>query len=368
MKIEVIDTNVASYGRKHISKVAWENSRPHGDDLKLKEILKLDLPVNEIPTAVLFIESTILEREIFVTLRNHVMWAQTSRVQNILKFNYPKVFTEEENIFFENQRNKMLTDSQTGVRQDEYRKHLPLMSNTKYTISVSMRDLIKLMKFFEEAAENIPHLKELFSQSAKTIYNVLYNYFLISDKEIAKYKLKPILTPILSRQDGRVGDAVVVHTLMPLSLRAQLARHRQLLIQDNLFELMMQKDISMQTNEMLVSVQVTGLISDWIEVIKKRNCWIAQYDLWSDLLNKAIKLTGIPEENLLPCSDGKCPYEGDAEARYTNKDPNAPCPIHAQLTERSVTTSQLKEMDFQAVQDNRSEFWFKKIECFNESA
>ena len=81
MKVEI--TNVANIN--HAMK-AWTVSRPNDKDTSLRDILKLDLPVNEFINVNLVIESTIIEREIITTMRNHVMWAQTSRVQDVLAF------------------------------------------------------------------------------------------------------------------------------------------------------------------------------------------------------------------------------------------------------------------------------------------
>jgi hypothetical protein len=115
---------------------------------------------------------------------------------------------------------------------------------------------------------------------------------------------------------------------------------------------------------MLVNVQVSGLMEDWHEVISKRSCWIAQYDLWSELLNQASSFFE-DKQDLLPCANGSCPYDGDAQARYTKEDPNAPCPIHASLNSRGVSTDQLIEMREQADSDKRPMFWYEKINSFN---
>ena len=93
MKIEIISDDryvlkTSSIGKsyKHLAREAWELSRSKDDETPLKRILSIDAPVNEIPSLVLNIECTILEREIFASYRDHVMWARTSRVDNPLEF------------------------------------------------------------------------------------------------------------------------------------------------------------------------------------------------------------------------------------------------------------------------------------------
>lgn len=359
MQIKLIDSN---YKAAHPSSTAWRNSRPDNTPIPLDEILQLDLPVNEMPMATLFIESTILEREIIVSLRNHVMWAQTSRVQDILNFTYPDCFGVNEYEYFEGQRQKMQEDSEKGIRQDGFRRHLPLMSLTKHTVNLSMRDIITLTKYFLKLAENAPHVQELFNDTADCFLGVLFDVFGFSPSFIEKYRAKPVLRNINNRINHASceGDIIIVSTVMSLSLRAQLARHRNLTIQDNLEALILQDDIAYQSIEMPVVVQVSGLAEDWLEVIKKRSCWIAQYDLWSDLLNKASAFFEDPQ-TLLPCANGACPYDGDAKARYTEEDPNAPCPIHAQISNTPVRIDQITEMNSQWHEDKRPSFWMSKI-------
>jgi len=362
MKIEVVETNV---NEVHPSILAWNNSRPDNTPIPLDEILQLDLPVNEIPMATLFIESTILEREIIVSARNHVMWAQTSRVQNVLEFTYPKELPLECKQYYERQRNRMEKAQSMGMRQDEYRKILPVMANTKYTVNMSMRDLVKLLKYFESLSKEYSHLSPVLDNSVSAIKELLGNVFGFEYRHTNEYKTKSLLQPIMTPQDGLVGNVLSLTARLPLSLRAQLARHRQLIIEDNLVALMSSDTILFQDNEMPVDICVTGLQQDWRDVLTKRSCWIAHYNLWSPLLNKVEKYLHLGE-SALPCYfSGKCPYDGDAKARYTDEDPNAPCPIHARLYKKSVTTDQLNQMYFQQAADERPEFWADEIAGFN---
>lgn len=362
MKIKKLRSNYDSDLIKHPSMEAWENSRPNNSPLELGKILSLDLPVNEIPTITLFIESTILEREIITTLRNHVMWAQTSRVQNILEFEYPDELWEH-STHFEDVREQMINEADNGIRQDSYRRKLPIMSNCKYTVNLSMRDMIHLYKFFCKISKENPHLSDIFDSSCTSFYGVLSNVFAINSIHIDSYKQRPILNTIERSDSGLVGDTLVINANLPISLRAQLVRHRALHIQDNLLELMSDKSIMKKDNEMIVNVQVSGLVSDWTEIIRKRSCWIAQYDLWKEILDKAEKFLNLGTSGL-PCHSGSCPFDGDADARYTKEDPNAPCPIHAKLSLKPLSSQQIIECKTQYSLDKRPEFWLKEIENF----
>lgn len=362
MKIKLINSNLND--NDHPSETAWNNSRPNNSPLHLKQILSLDLPVNEMPTANLFIESTILEREIFLTPRNHSCWAQTSRVQDVLKFTTPEYFDNNNKfmIFSELSRAVMSDDKQSGIKQDEYRKYLPIMSNTKYTVNLSMRDLIHFYKFFERLSADMSysHLLEMCKSAMYEIYKILKNVFEIDYDEIKIYKPRMILNHIKTKASGVVGDTLVINTNLSINLRAQLARHRSLHLQDNLLDLMKNKSIINSNNELMINVQVSGLIDDWIEIIRKRSCWIAHYSLWKDLLNKAEKYLSLGK-NGLPCHDGNCPYDGDARARYTKEDPNPPCPIHAKMNNIKVIKCHGEDMYSQLESDQRSEFWIESV-------
>lgn len=359
MKIKILRSNYSSGNDYHPSLEAWENSRPNNTPIKLEKILSLDLPVNEIPMITLFIESTILEREIILTMRNHVAWAQTSRVQNILEFDYPKELLDHKE-YFESVRELMINLDEQGVRQDEYRKHLPIMSLTKYTVNLSMRDMIHLCKFFIKLSASHDHLKSVFFSSFSAFHEVLNSFFGLSAENIGSYKQRQILKPIEKPQSGLIGDTLVINTRLSLSLRAQLVRHRALHIQDNLLDLMSKKSIIESENQMMIEVQVSGLVSDWTDIIRKRSCWIAQYDLWKDLLDKAESFLNLGTSSL-PCHSGSCPYDGDARARYTKEDPNAPCPVHAKLNLIPINADQLEEIKDQYESDKRPEFWKNEI-------
>ena len=95
MQIRLVSENIIekswSGDTRHLSDVAWVDSR-HDDGTKLTDILKNDLPVNDIPSVVLSITSTIAEREVITSFTDHVMWARTSRVDDPLDFTVDEVF------------------------------------------------------------------------------------------------------------------------------------------------------------------------------------------------------------------------------------------------------------------------------------
>jgi len=362
MKIEVVNHNLV-YLQEHPSVKAWKYSRPKDTDSKLDDILNLDLPVNEMFVFNLQIESTILEREIIASMKLP-MWARSSRVYNVLNFVVDSEIYNRWSNTFENSRTAMLAVSSDGERQDEYRRFLPMFSLTEYTLQISMRDLIRLFLYFNFLQFNVDYLHDFFERACDRILSVLTNFSLVTSDNIKRYKFKNLLPANTNEWESySVSDYLVICSKLPMSLRAQLIRHRALNVRDNLFELLSNPNFIGSDLTTEVNVEVSGHVDDFKDVLMKRSCWAAQYNLWSPFLNQIEEMIGGGLDNL-PCHAGACPYSKDVELRYTDKDPNAPCPIHASINKRSLSTNQLIEIRNQYEQDKRPKFWIDEIDAF----
>jgi len=344
---------------------AWKNSRPNETRSNFDDIIGLDLPVNEFAQINLFIESSMIEREIFTTLRNHVMWAQTSRVQNVFEFevdaNHPSHLAD----YYEDIRGEMIALSDTGVRQDEYRLKLPLMSLTKYSISTTIRGIVKAAMYFEHLAEETI-LTDVFRCAANELFSVLFSIGIDRD-EVCDYKLHKFLDEELCESDfginsgsSSINDGVIVVSgELPFHLRSQLVRHRGIGIKDNLFQFLQYESIWEKNMEDKLQVVAYGIESDFKEVVSKRSCWVAHYKIWGNYLNLINKQMG---ENSLPCAGGHCPFNADAMLRFEGKDPNPPCPIHCNINKLDPTLKQIDEMRILVIADNREMgFWGHQI-------
>ena len=153
MKIEIISDDRVSSG-KNLSRVAWELSRSPDDTTPLDTILSIDAPVNEIPSVVMSVQCTILEREIFASFRDHVMWARTSRVDAPSEFVVPEYFQlSEDNDKIILLKEKIKADMDAGIIQDEYRLHMPISAMTSFTTRLSWRGLVKIYKLYQQLAK-----------------------------------------------------------------------------------------------------------------------------------------------------------------------------------------------------------------------
>jgi len=357
MKIEIISDDRVSSG-KNLSRVAWELSRSPDDTTPLDTILSIDAPVNEIPSIVMSVQCTILEREIFASFRDHVMWARTSRVDAPSEFVVPEYFQlSEDNATIMLLKQKIKADMDAGIIQDEYRLHMPICAMTSFTTRLSWRGLIKIYKLYEYLA-------------------TINEYFVVGKTELNnKFQLHKyagnysFVNPIPMLQDnemvnGNIGPVVTVFQEMTIGLRAQVVRHRNYTIKDNLMEIIKSKDCWTRTLGDKIKISISAEIEFWKTVVNKRQCWIAQYGIWKDIIIVAQEYISISEQDL-PCNKGFCPYTRDAELRHTDDDPGAPCPIHSDLTSTPIAQ---KYMDMVRIEASyRPAFWQKHIDKLEDA-
>ena len=353
MKLEIISDDRLSSDGKNLSRVAWELSRTPDDTTPLDTILSIDAPVNEIPSVVMSVECTILEREVFASFRDHVMWARTSRVDAPSEFDVPDYFkyseTMDDIVLLKNRIN---ADMKAGIIQDEYRLHMPICAKTSFTTRLSWRGLIKIYKLYKELAKideyYIIGKTELDNKFQLHKYADNYSY------------VDPI--PMLQKNEmvsGKSGPIVTVFQEMTIGLRAQVVRHRNYTIKDNLMEIIKAKDCWTRTLGDKIKISISAEIDFWKTVVNKRQCWIAQYGIWKDIIVVAQEYITIGEQDL-PCNKGFCPYTRDAELRHTDDDPGAPCPIHSNLTSTPIDEKYMPMVRIEA--SYRPAFWQKHIE------
>ncbi len=348
-----------------LSKHIWDFSRPQGHNMDLDRILSVDAPVNEFPTITLRLTSTILEREVIASMRDHTMWAQGSRVEDPTKWEIPEHIMNLYPRDFRRLKQEMIDLKSTGVRQDEYRLLTPVLSYTSYAIKISLRSLVKLALHFEELGkDSLSNVSGIFRDSATDLWRMVNELTRHRVDELKAYRyidLTPALGPLAMTTD-RVGDFVVVGAYIPFSLRTHLIRHRSLFMKDDLKNFVADHGVGATLSDK-IRVQAAGTDEAWTEVITKRSCWMAHYGMWSDIIRR---VQGMFPTHLLPCNDGRCPFPADAELRYTDADPNPPCPIHAALHDIPVSERVMDQMAELVHNDNRGLFWTEQIQALEE--
>lgn len=335
MKIEILKIDDLD-----ILNDAWKISRPGEPSDDITNILSIDAPINDIPCAVLHITSSIGEREVFASARDHVMWAKTSRVSDPTEWEMQ--FTPTLKALHDEQ----LAMKESGVPQDVYRMHMPLGAVTEYTIRISIRSLVKLSDYFKYL-----HIDNI------ALEKVLLGW--IGDCKRPNYKLTKFMSGISNSADGVVGDFLVLTIRATLALRAQAIRHKQFIVKDDLEEILKSdswNEIPVKTE---INMQLCASVEFWRSILEKRSCWMAQYGLWSPVMERVQQYLPITE-HMLPCKD-YCVYGKDAENRYTDNDPGSPCPKHVIINKRTITQQQKDDITKQFEFEQRPQFWRRII-------
>ena len=349
----------------------WRLSRDVNSVVKWEDVFTVDVPVNELPTChLLFEDFTILEREIFMSPRNHVAWARTSHVDDPLKFEVP--YEIEKNMtrgFVDKCRTDMTNRKEAGASQDEWRENLPIMSTTSWTERISFRDLVKITGYFYRLCDDhrvnlfIRHRLKRVAIELESIIDKFTRSPAATDMVLRKYQKADFLREgLISVFNGKSSSAgfMTIGLVVPIWMRAQIVRHRNLAFVDDFHaRVLCNKDVLEMTNKDELFMEVVATIDFWKSVLVKRSCWLAQdslafgKDLWARLIEQA----GM-DETMLPCADGSCPYSKDAALRLTDADPGTPCPRYCNIN-KIDKAPYLNDMKTAA--NSRPDYWIKEI-------
>lgn len=359
--------NVKIINAMRSAKKAWEISRPLDNNTPVEEIIKLDLPVSEFDVFHVVFTAPIFIREIFATDRKHIMWAQTSRVENVLEFTIDDDFYHVPGIGpdlkrFADEKRSLMEFNSRKMRQDDYRLDLPIFSNTTFSLVLSRRDYVRYMLWFREMAiESIEN--RIANRAFYLAFVCMLSELNLSDEEAGVDLRKTIEYKIPNYMDskmnpiGEFGDYKSIQFKIPMYLRAQLVRHRNIEVyKDNFIDVFVNSDMGhLKTIRDEITANVIASKKTLSEIAEKRNCWVAQYSIWKDFL--------LQIEFSLPCDCGHCPFEKDVMLRVDGLDPNPPCPIF--LRKKNLLASdETKDKIIKMIDDDNRDkkFWTTYLE------
>jgi hypothetical protein len=131
------------------------------------------------------------------------------------------------------------------------------------------------------------------------------------------------------------------------------------MLRDNLWELMLDPDVFSFSISHPMDVEFACTQEVAAKLVTKRNCWIAQEDLWAPV----IRLINSQGQMALPCSNGPCTAQRDNQLRKEGKDPAPPCPRYARLHEELFTPEQKERAtDYLALKPTTKDFWREELE------
>jgi len=299
-------------------------------------------------------------------MRDHTMWARTSRVDDAINFKIPSVLNKyiKYKEYADHARYRMIKGKAKGNRQDEYRLFLPLFSLTSYTMSINLRSLIVIQKYFSHLKVSSADigLKELYHDAANA-FKFMIEQFIPDASFLSEVSHKEILPRVEEIRSGKIADFITFSGSIPFSLRTHLIRHRMIFMNDQLKEMATHSEFHSLNLKTEMSVSITSNVQFWADIVTKRSCWLVHYSMWSQIIKEIFKF--IPElgEEILPCNGNgnKCCYEEDVKSRLYNRDPNPPCPIYLNSKDIPITKEMKQNISKQFVLDSRPIFWTKHI-------
>lgn len=346
---------------------AWRLSRPNESAFNVDDVLAIDVPVNEFADVILEVTAPILLREIICTLREHIVWARTSRVDDLSNWPvWPGVA--------EDRRIKELKEQydQSRAAQDQRRMMLPLAYVTGFSLKLSLRTYIKLICMFRKMAMS-GNYDVAFRALCREMHNELAKHTefmpskvkrIIEEEGYQPLELFDVYVPGGFGQFGYANhEHGIVTVYLPnisIALRAQIVRHRPIIFNDN-FPAYFSETGLICRQDAVVQMQLAMSVTTAEALIKKRNCWIAQTDIWREVVEKLNTVVDSESGLSLPCSNGKCPFERDNRLRIEGKDPNPPCPRYANLYDEPLTDVQYLAAAEYAKERPEFNFWKKEL-------
>lgn len=354
-----IDVKLESYGSITQIKTAWEVSRPADIDPQIGNILKMDVPVNEFLNLHFTATAPIVVREIICSLRNHVVWARSSRVDDLTNWKVWEQVTNEQMDELLAKHDKMMQEMNSR-HQDDFRRLLPLAYMTTFSFQMSLRDFVKLAIWSDR--EGVVVMKN-FCRCCVLAINagavpLLGEWIdrLIANRSYSVGDLLPM--PELNSNYAKFGAFIGVSTTITLGLRAQLIRHRAISFADN-FSWYIDNDCLTRDMTWTLQTEIIMHRDFALQLVRKRSCWIAQTDLWAPIINRLTSAIG--GERALPCHDGQCRFKRDNDLRKAGKDPSPPCPVAAKLNNEKLTPAQSVAAFEYAKNRPSVQFWNKEI-------
>jgi len=334
---------------------AWRLSRPQDQNPDMNAVLRMDTPVNEFCHFTFDITAPILIRELICSERDHIIWARSSRVDDLGVWPVWQAAHAINADVFDEAYARMLDQSAAGAHQDEFRQQLPLCYMTRFMYRVSWRKLAALMRSVRKLLTTLPveslartMLGEFHRNILMALWNgvteVQYLHFLNSLHYYRPHELFPLIGGGFTK--GRAGDMVAFSCAASIALRAQLVRHRSVVVTDTMRNYLTDDALLQGTLASSVLMDIVMEKSFAVHLVRQRSCWIAQSELWQPILDPLYDVLGLHKNwPALPCDvDGRCTYQRDNDLRLAGKDPAPPCPIACRLTQQPMRAKQAMQV------------------------
>lgn len=362
---------------------AWLFSRPKltMEQINSEEIAKFNSQLADFGRVHVQIVAPILFREIFVMDRTNSIWARSSRADNIDDVWPITEYVDDDSMSEISKLALIFERSKSNKAQDQYRMGLPLGYMTSLSVYFSPRSLVRMISTMEFLAAQRQNVSKVAADIAAGLTDIAIRIGLPVLYMLKSIDRVPFINAIPYEQMNieqpkfaTFGNHILMRLYTTLALRAQLIRHRNLSVVDNLSSHFNDHErIFAKTISTPIYMEVSGDKSSWEHVVGNRSCWIAQNDIWENIINEYTKAVdgGIPK---LPCNNGQCPFLLDNNLRIAGKDPNPPCPRAISLSPRSMLESKfdadtLLKMQSKYVKETGrpKKYWHDQMEAMTKS-
>lgn len=304
-------------------KEAWITSRPgfNHDDFDISKIGVMDLSLNSMKMYHLEIGSSVLFRDIMLSLRPIFPWARSVRSAPITLENLDissEIAWGFEDIIY------TINTIKSGVQQDIARRYLPISLYTVFSVLIDHRTLVGFIKAIESLGnDRIKIYSNLLSK-------IVPEYDLSSIKDLSKNYLISN-SEIESEGTHKIGNMLFGNFSIKYALASQFIRQHQSKIKSGMWNGMPFYGEYKRTQDDIVDVVFYSDIESYDNTMRLRSHWFADWSpgMWEDIVYDYIKDMSIEEFwDFIPNGNGKKdPYYRDMLSRVNGEEHNLPCPI-----------------------------------------
>lgn len=308
---------------------AWNTSRPNfkPGDISLEEIRRMDLSLNSMKVYTLEVRSSVIFRDLLLSLRPIQCWAQSTRSaplnRHTLRLSEEYSHLEED----DKKIDEMIRRFDAGESRDKVRDLLTTSISTVYTVTIDHRVLMAFCKSLQELDLDT---FSLYGAMILTAINGWGDFF-----ESTVQPIHPFVTitdeESKSFRTERAGGMIFGYYEMKCAMAAQFLRQHYSKIKIGYWDLvpgLLTRSLS-QSDTIPVAFYIDE--ASYHRLMAMRSHWALDWsmDMWGPLIGDYTS-TMTPDEfwDFLPNGGGKKdPYWADVYNRVLRKDPGIPCPI-----------------------------------------
>lgn len=339
---------------------AWLTSKPtlkydneSQIDTDVSAVLKNDLPIMGFYVYCLKIKSSLLFRDLMLSVRPINPWATSGR---ILKAENMGLEKHPDNLIMKDtylNYLKVCDDQDAGTALDVSKRNLPLLTSTEFCCTIDLRTLVAFVK-------TLKHMDEyLYNSHGKAILEAIgLNPNELDDmKSISIYDKLAVPEEALAHRklnDGvEYSETKVSYELsvnVAASLGAQFIRQHYARVRNSMFNEVKKYGYLHVASKSCADKFIFysyGDLEQFTQLITRRTCWVSQFDYedefgWSGIIGSVVEnMTKEQFANNLPCKGcgSDCTIVSETALRlYSNRpdrdsfagnkpDENPPCPL-----------------------------------------